>query len=168
MKNRDGVGFHFSHETLPVGLKKFGVDFIVHAGAAAGNVFTHLNTGSEFRIGWNIPSDFGSALIRPATNTNAPADARDPRYQSGKEAFSFYFFTAANARWIIRDIFLDGNSFSDSHNVDKESLVGEFVVGSSIVFKHLKLSYAQVFRSREFELQRSGQSFGSISLSYTY
>ncbi len=146
----------------------FGFDSIIHIGGAAGNVFTHLNTGAEFRIGWNIPTDFGSALIRPAGNTNAPADAHDPRYLSGKDALSFYFFGAVNGRWVLRDIFLDGNTFSDSHSVDKESLVGEFIIGSSMVFKNIKLSYAQVFRSKEFELQRSGQSFGSISISYTY
>lgn len=146
----------------------FGFDTIAHIGGAAGNVFTHLNSGAEFRLGWNIPTDFGSALIRPAGNTNAPTDASDPRYQSGKNAFSFYFFTAANGRWVLRDIFLDGNTFSDSHDVDKKSLVGEIIVGSSIVMQNFKISYAQVFRSKEFNLQRSGQSFGSISLSYTY
>jgi lipid A 3-O-deacylase len=149
-------------------LGSFGFDTIVHVGGAVGNVFTHFNTGAEFRFGWNIPTDFGSALIRPAGNTNAPTDANDPRYQKGRNALSFYFFTAANSRWVLHDIFLDGNTFSDSHSIDKKSLVGEFIIGSSILLKNLKLSYAQVFRSKEFDVQRSGQSFGSISLSYTY
>ena len=146
----------------------FGFDTIIHLGGAVGNVFTNLGGGGEFRIGWNIPTDFGSALIRPAGNTNAPTDSQDPRYLSGKDAFSFYFFTAANGRLVLRDIFLDGNTFTDSHSVDKRTLVGEFILGSSFVFKNLKVSYAQVFRSKEFDLQKSGQNFGSISISYTY
>lgn len=145
-----------------------GFDTIMHGGVALGNVFTHLNTGAEFRFGWNIPTDFGSALIRPAGNTNAPTDATDPRYQHGKNALSFYIFAAANGRWVLRDIFLDGNTFEDSHSIDKKSLVGEFVLGSSVVIKNFKISYAQVFRSKEFKGQANGQSFGSISLSYTY
>lgn len=145
-----------------------GFDTIVHGGAALGNVFTHFSSGAEIRFGWNIPTDFGSALIRPAGNTNAPTDATDPRYQRGKNALSFYLFTAANGRWVLRDIFLDGNTFEDSHSVDKKSLVGEFVLGTSIVVRNFKISYAQVFRSKEFDGQSSGQSFGSISLSYTY
>ncbi len=148
--------------------KSLGFDTILHMGGAVGNVFTNFNSGGEFRIGWNLPTDFGSALIRPAGNTNAPTDAKDPRYQFGQEAFSFYFFAGANGRWVIRDIFLDGNTFSDSHSIDKRALVGEFVVGSSVVFTNLKVSYAQVFRSKEFDGQSSGQNFGSISLSYTY
>ncbi len=149
-------------------LDLFGFDAIVHSGGAVGNVFTHLTTGAEVRIGWNLPTDFGSALIRPAGNTNAPTDANDPRYQYGKSALSFYLFTAANGRWVLRDIFLDGNTFSDSHSVDKKSLVGEVIVGASFVLKNVKLSYAQVFRSKEFDGQASGQSFGSVSISYTY
>ena len=146
----------------------FGFDTIIHGGVALGNVFTNLTSGAEFRFGWNIPTDFGSALIRPAGNTNAPTDATDPRYQQGKNALSFYVFAATNGRWVLRDIFLDGNTFSDSHSVDKKSLVGEFVLGSSFVIKNIKLSYAQVFRSKEYKGQSNGQSFGSISLSYTY
>lgn len=172
LENEIGLALIYDHKQRLIRrtdiVGSFGYDTIVHIGGAAGNVFTHLNSGAEFRFGWNIPTDFGSALIRPAGNTNAPTDATDPRYQHGKDALSFYFFTAANGRWVLRDIFLDGNTFSDSHDIDKKSLVGEVIVGSSIVLKNFKISYAQIFRSKEFDLQRSGQSFGSISLSYTY
>ncbi|MEM7026696.1 MAG: lipid A deacylase LpxR family protein [Pseudomonadota bacterium] len=145
-----------------------GFDTVLHGGVAMGTVFTHFSGGAEFRFGWNLPTDFGSALIRPAGNTNAPTDVNDPRYQTGKQALSAYLFAAANGRFVLRDIFLDGNSFTNSHSVDKESWVGDFVLGASISYRKFKLSYAQVFRSKEFELQQSGQSFGSISLSFTY
>ncbi|MFT5394978.1 MAG: lipid A 3-O-deacylase [Gammaproteobacteria bacterium] len=172
LENEVGIAFIYDRKqrlirrTDMVGL--LGFDTVMHGGVALGNVFTHLNTGAEFRFGWNIPTDFGSALIRPAGNTNAPTDSTDPRYQHGKNALSFYLFAAANGRWVLRDIFLDGNTFEDSHSIDKKSLVGEFVLGSSVVIKNFKISYAQVFRSKEFDGQPSGQSFGSISLSYTY
>ncbi|MEQ8288618.1 MAG: lipid A deacylase LpxR family protein [Gammaproteobacteria bacterium] len=148
--------------------KDLGFDTIVHAGGSLGTVFTNLTAGAEFRLGWNLPTDFGSALIRPAGNTNAPTDARDPRYEQGKQSLSVYFFAATNGRVVLRDIFLDGNTFSDSHSVDKKTLVGEYILGSAISYRSFKLSYAQVFRSREFDQQRSGQSFGSVSISYTY
>ncbi len=148
--------------------KQLGFDAILHAGGAVGTVFTNMTAGAEFRLGWNLPTDFGSALIRPAGNTNAPTDATDPRYESGRQSLSIYMFAASNGRIVLRDIFLDGNTFRDSHSVDKHTLVGEYILGGAISYRSFKLSYAQVFRSREFELQRSGQSFGSISLSYTY
>ena len=148
--------------------RQWGLDFIAHAGVAAGTVFSHLNAGLEFRIGWNLPTDFGTALIRPAGNTNAPADTRDPRYRQDDQSFSFHLFGGTSGRLVFRDIFLDGNTFSDSHNTDKKLLVGDFVLGASLIYKKFKLSYAQVLRTREFDRQSSGQNFGSISLSYTY
>ncbi|MBT7953168.1 MAG: lipid A deacylase LpxR family protein [Gammaproteobacteria bacterium] len=148
--------------------KQWGMDFIAHAGVAAGTVFSHVSAGVEFRIGWNIPTDFGTALIRPAGDTNAPADTKDPRYSRDKQAFSFHLFGGTSGRMVFRDIFLDGNTFSDSHSTGKKLLVGDFVVGVSLIYRKFKLSYAQVLRTKEFDRQRSGQNFGSISLSYTY
>ena len=144
------------------------MDFIVHAGGAAGTVFSHVSAGMEFRIGWNLPTDFGTALIRPAGDTNAPSDTGDPRYQRGGQGFSFHLFGGTSGRLVFRDIFLDGNTFSDSHNVDKKLIVGDFVMGASLIYKKFKLSYAQVLRTKEFDGQASGQNFGSISLSFTY
>lgn len=148
--------------------KLWGADFIVHGGLAAGTVFSHINAGAEFRFGWNLPRDFGTALIRPAGDTNAPADTLDPRYQQASESFSFHVFGGTNARLVLRDIFLDGNTFTDSHNIDKKLFVSSFVLGASIIYGKFKLSYAQVLRTREFDGQNSGQNFGSFSFSYTY
>ncbi len=148
--------------------KQFGLDFIAHAGLAAGTVFAHVNAGLEFRIGWNLPTDFGTALIRPAGDTNAPADTKDPRYSRDIQGFSFHIFGSTSGRLVFRDIFLDGNTFSTSHSIDKKLLVGDFVVGASLIYRKFKLSYAQVLRTSEYERQASGQNFGSISLSYTY
>ena len=74
----------------------------------------------------------------------------------------------ATGRLVARDNFLDGNTFSDSHHVDKEPLVGDAGFGVSLIWRNLKVSYARVLRTREFELQANSQRFGSISLSYIY
>ena len=145
----------------------FGYDLITHAGAALGNVFTYANAGLETRIGWNLPGDFGTSYIRPGGNTNAPTTVGDPRLRS-QQAYGVYVFAAVTGRLVGRDIFLDGNSFRDSHSVDKETLVGDLILGGSLVFHRYKLSYAQVFRTREFEGQGAKHNFGSVSLSITF
>lgn len=144
-----------------------GTDLIVHGGAAAGNVLTYANTGAEVRFGWNLPADFGTSLIRPGGDTNAPSDSSDPRF-STLQRFGIYGFAAATGRAVLRDVFLDGNSFADSHSVEKENLVGDLIVGAGVLAHQFKLSYAQVFRSKEFEEQSGGSSFGSMSLSYSF
>lgn len=147
---------------------QWGVDLITHYGGAAGTVFTNVDAGAELRLGWNLPTDFGSALIRPAGDTNAPADTKDPRYEPRGKTFSFHVFAAATGRLVLHDIFLDGNTFSRSHSVTRELLVGDFVIGASLVYRKVKFSYAQVLRTKEFKAQQGGHNFGSISISYTY
>ena len=146
----------------------WGMDAIAHFGGAVGTVFTHAEAGAELRAGWNIPSDFGTAVIRPAGETNMPTDTSDPRYRAGLDTFGFHVFAAVSGRYVLRNIFLDGNTFTDSHSVDKKDWVGDVALGVSVVYHRFKLSYAQVWRSREFRAQRNSQAFGSLSLSYTY
>jgi hypothetical protein len=144
-----------------------GLDAITHLGAALGNVSTYANTGFELRAGWNLPSDFGDALIRPAGDTNAPVSARDPRLR-GRRGLSLYAFGAASGRAVLHDVFLDGNTFTDSHSVDKEPLVGDLCAGVCLVYGRFKVSYAQVLRTREFERQDEHHTFGSVTLSMSF
>lgn len=171
LKNEPGLVLVYENKSRVVPLKTFegwGFDAITHYGGAAGNVYTYLNTGLEMRFGWNVPTDFGTSLIRPGGETNAPTDSNDPRYTKVGHGFSLHAFAATSARLVLRDIFLDGNTFRDSHSVDKEWLVADFVLGLSMIIDRFKFSYAQVVRTKEFKGQDSGHNFGSISLSITY
>lgn len=170
LDNEPGLAFIYEHKDRVIPASPRGLDFdaITHYGAAVGNVFTYANAGLEMRFGWNLPTDFGSSLIRPGGDNNAPTDSMDPRYRKTGPGFSLHGFAAVSGRLVLRDIFLDGNTFSDSHDVDKKLLVGDVLLGVSLVVDRYKLSYAQVFRSREFDQQSSGHNFGSISLSFTY
>jgi len=143
----------------------FGYDLIGHAGAAAGNVYVYGVGGAEFRLGLNIPRDFGVSLIRPGGDSNAPAL---PNGAGGTDAFGLYAFTALSGRVVGRDLFLDGNTFEDSHSIEKKHVVGDLILGLALRYQGVKISYAQVFRSREFKAQRDPHQFGSISVSYTF
>lgn len=144
-----------------------GFDVITHMGAGIGNVATYVNCGAELRAGWNLPADFGAALIRPAGDTNAPVSSRDPRLSEAGD-FSLHVFGAVSGRAVIRDIFLDGNTFTHSHSVEKENFVADISAGVCLVYDRFKVSYAQVVRTREFEEQDHHHSFGSVTLSISY
>lgn len=133
-------------------------DVILHAGGAVGNVATYLNAGFEFRFGVNIPRNFGVSLIRPAGST---------RFSPGQKP-SIYLFAATNGKYVMQDIFLDGNTFSDSHSVDKEPLVADIAVGLSVSYRDLMLTYANVNRTSEFKAQEKDHTFGSLTLSYFF
>lgn len=146
---------------------KLGFDVIPHLGGALGNVYTYANAGMEARLGWNIPRDFGTSLIRPAGDSNAPLNAQDPRV-SCDQRFGLYVFAAADGRAVLHNIFLDGNTFTDSHSVDKKYFVADIGAGVGLIIHRFKLCYTHVLRTKEFEGQEDDQVFVSITLSFTY
>lgn len=170
LDNEPGVALVYAHKrhlSRSDSAAGWGYDLIAHAGGVIGNVYTYVNAGGELRFGWNVPGDYGTSIIRPGGDTNAPTTVNDPRLAS-RENFGVYVFTAVSGRAVLRDIFLDGNSFKSSHSVDKKPLVGDFVAGLSVAAGSWKLSYAQAWRSREFDGQDRIHNFGSISASYTF
>ncbi|MCB1674962.1 MAG: lipid A deacylase LpxR family protein [Halioglobus sp.] len=146
-------------------------DLITHFGTNLGNARVYANAGFEYRIGLGLPDDFGSAALRPGGDNSAPGrddprmapDGTDPLGQG-----SLHLFTALDARWVLHDIFLDGNTFRDSHSVDKRPVVGDLSVGLGLLYERWKVSVAMVWRSKTFDKQDGVHKFGSISLSYTY
>lgn len=170
LSNEIGINIIYEHknkhirETYSGG---FGYDAITHFGASLGNVATYLNGGIELRSGWNIPADFGTSAVRPGGDNAAPGSSWDPRLSS-KRILGLHLFTSLDARWVLRDIFLDGNTFTDSHSVDKKPLVADISAGFSISYSKLKLSYAQIFRTKEFKSQIDSHSYGSLSISLTF
>lgn len=144
----------------------FGHDFIAHGGASLGNVATHLNFGGEYRIGWDLPDDFGTSAVRAGGDNSAPG--RDgARRQGNRGLHGVHAFLATDVRLVARDIFLDGNTFKDSHSVDKKPLVADAYAGISFLAGRWKISYAQVFRTREFDGQPHHHEYGSMSFSYS-
>jgi lipid A 3-O-deacylase len=170
IKNEPGLAVVYERKWRPLVMGRpggMGFDAIPHLGATLGNVYTYANAGVELRLGWNLPVDFGTSLIRPAGDTSAPAGSGDLRL-SGRHEFGIHLFGALNGRVVLRDIFLDGNTFRDSHSVDKKPFVGEAVAGVSLIYGRVKLSYAQVFQTKFFDSQKDNHSFGAIAISFSY
>lgn len=141
------------------------VDAITHYGYSLGNVKTYLNAGIEVRLGTFLPNDFGTSPIRPASESNAPLaeNASSRMFSSG-----IHTFISVDARAVAHDIFLDGNTFADSHSVSKRYFVGDVAAGVAWQWRGGKITYAQYLRSKEFRSQKDAQSFGSITLSLEY
>lgn len=149
----------------PLG-NSFATDMIPHAGITLGNVFTYANTGFEARIGYNLPVDFGTSLIGSVGGTEAPISMGDPRMNT--KSFGVTFFAGVDGRAIAQNIFLDGNTFTDSHSVDKKNFVADLYAGFSLTCSRFKLTYTHVMRTEEFEGQDGNHYFGSVSLGWTF
>jgi lipid A 3-O-deacylase len=143
---------------------RFGYDVITHYGGSFGNVAIYANSGAEIRFGFHLPDDFGTSALRPGGDNSAPGNA-DPRLRQG---WGVHTFISIDGRLVARNIFLDGNTFQSSHSVDKKYVVADAAFGIAGVYNKWKVSYAQVYRTKEFEAQKDAQSYGSFSVSYSY
>jgi hypothetical protein len=131
-----------------------------HVVGAAGNIYTYLGTGGMLRLGHNLRSDIGPPAISPAFPGTA--------YFRSDKTFSAYLFAGVEGRAVARNIFLDGNTFTDSHSVDTKPLVGDFQAGAAIRWRHARLSFTNVFRSKEFDGQQEPSEYGAINLTVLY
>jgi len=166
------VGFTLAYERMwrwPRHDRRSGFDWelLPHAGAAVGTVRTFANAGVEIRAGLNLPDDFGTSSIGPAATTSTPVDGRMAADRSSFD-IGLYLFARVDGRAVARNIFLDGNTFSDSHSVDSNPFVADLSAGVAVNYKNTKLAYALVYRTKEFKGQEDGQLFGTVSLNWTF
>ena len=145
-----------------------GFDFIPHAGLGVGNAYTGVNMGGQIRFGWNIPNDYGTYLIRAGSDSNAPLDDTDPRFFQPFHRLGLHLFLAVDGKAVARNILLDGNTFRDSHSVDKKPFVVDFIGGVGMIIHQIKITYSYVYRTKEFKAQHDEQQFGAISVSFTF
>jgi len=95
-------------------------------------------------------------------------DDADPRFFEPWRRIGFHGFAAVDGRAIARNLLLDGNTFRDSHSVDKEPFVADVMGGAALIIHRFKITYTYVYRTREFKTQKGEQHFGSISIAYTF
>jgi len=137
------------------------IDISPRLGANLGTVFVDANGGVVLRIGNYLP-----AALPPRINPSATGAGKIMR-PSGS-GIDWYIFAGFEARGVARNLFLDGNTFENSHSVAKDELVYEWSLGVAMNFGPFALSYSFIHRSEEFELQRDAQAFGSINLSVAF
>ena len=164
LKNEPGIVLYY--DRLWVGVAKsrstsggWDIDLSPHAGFALGNVYTHAAAGATIRFGPDLPDHFGLPYIRPSLPGSD--------YFIPSHGFSWYLFAGVEARAVARNIFLDGNTFTDSHSVDKNVLVGEAQVGFAVSLGQYRLAYTHVMRTPEFDGQ-DADMFGSLSLTIAF
>ena len=135
------------------------VDVLPAAGAQLGTVRVAASAGARLRFGQGLERDFGAPRIRPTI--------ADPPAPVG-EGFGWYVFGGVGGYAVARDIFLDGNTWRDSRSVDRKPFVADFEVGAAVFWRNIRLSYTQVWRTKEFEDQSRIFSFGSVSLAFAF
>lgn len=166
------IAFDLTYERIwrwPKHDRRCGMDWelLPHAGATVGTVSTFANVGAEARLGFNLPDDFGTSSIGPAATTSTPVDGMLGANRSSID-IGAYLFARVDGRAVARNIFLDGNTFSNSHSVNSLPFVADLSVGAAANYQNTKLAYAFVYRTKEFKGQEEEQIFGTVSLNWAF
>ena len=136
----------------------WGWDLTRHWGGSLGNFATYANAGAELRYGIRLPDDFGTAPLRPAGENTSPV-----RETAGGN-WNGHLFVALDARWVLHDITLDGNTFKSSHSVDKRPFVADIGYGLAFTHGNWRIAFARYHRTREFRGQQEVPVYGTITV----
>lgn len=131
-------------------------------GATVGNVYTYANAGMSFRFN-PFEGRYQDAPIKVR-----PAMPGTGAYVIPEGLFAWQVFGGVEGRAVAQNIFLDGNTFTDSHSVDKKPFVYDATLGVSTAYGKGRISYALVYRSKEFDEQDDPSIFGTVSLGYRF
>jgi len=134
------------------------VDAFTLAELELGSPVTAANAGATMRLGLNLPRDFGVGQGQPT---------RLARERSSGFPGSFYLFAGTVGRAVGHNVFLDGNTFEDSHSVTRDPFVGELLGGAALQLGKLRLSVTLVARTPEFEERQGDHVFGSLQIGWS-
>lgn len=123
-----------------------------------GNIYTYAGTGASITFG-------PTGLIQDTPPRVRPAMPGTGFFDTPDNKLSWYLFGGLDGRAMARNIFLDGNTFRDSHDVDKKYFVGDANAGFALTYDDYRLAYTLNYRTREFDDQDDASVFGSITLS---
>jgi hypothetical protein len=137
--------------------RRFG-DITAHYGGSIGNLTTFANAGAEVRIGRNLPDNFGTATTLSYGQNTAPT-----RWFGSASRPSIHGYVALDARAVLHDITLDGNTWRDSASVDREAYVAELSLGVALHWRGWQTALGATYRTKEYETQTGDASFGTLT-----
>ncbi|MES2961309.1 MAG: lipid A deacylase LpxR family protein [Pseudomonadota bacterium] len=164
LKDEPGVVLTYERkwrEVFSASRNSAGFDMMPHVGIDLGNVYTDASMGATFRLGYDLPVDYGPPRIRPSL---PGSDFFVP-----VEKISGYLFSTAELRAVGRNIFLDGNTFQESSHVHKKTMVGTLQIGGVVIYKETRISLTRIFVTREYAGPHgNGVKFDALTLSWRF
>lgn len=145
---------------LTASLQRYEIDITPHISGALGNVYTFAGGGVTLRFGPDLPNDYGA----PRLNYGLPSAG----VLSPMKSIGWYVFAGVEGRAVAHNIFLDGNTFVDSRQVDREVLISDLQLGLVLDWPKTRISYSHIYRSKEFKTQADRHGFATLSFTFKY
>jgi hypothetical protein len=147
---------------LPIGsIGGLETDALPALTAAVGDVRTYAQVGMTFRLGQGLNSDFGVPRVRPGLSGGEVFVPTRP--------FAWYVFAGVDGQAVAYDILLENNPFRGGPHVSTVWDVAEMQAGFAIMAYGMRLTFAYVAQTKEFNGQIGGlHQFGSAAISIRF
>jgi len=157
--------FQLLHERtwrLPLGtIGSFEADVLPALTIGVGNLRDYVQVGASFRFGQGLNSDFGVPRLRPGLSGGDVFTPTRP--------FAWYLFAGADGQAVGYDLLLESSPFRGGPHVSRIWDVGEIQGGFAVMAYGMRLTFAYVARTQEFNGQSGGpHQFGGASLSIRF
>jgi len=128
-------------------------DILPGVDAALGNIDIHAGLRATARAGYNIPNRH-EVPGRPTS--------------TGWGAFGAYMFVTGGGKAVVHSIFLDGNTWQDSHSVERDPWVATLRSGVGLALGPFEVLASHHYVTREFATQKHSDSYGSVVLAIKF
>ena len=167
LKNELGVNLRYVYNWRIVhNFESVESAIIPYAEGDFGNISIGATGGITARIGWNIPKDFGMSTINTGSETGISIYNQHQNRLNKKWSFAFNFNISGSA--VVRDIFLDGNTFVESHSVDKRYFIASGGLGFTSRYKRYSLDYYYQKQTKRYDSEKLKHGYGSVILSLAF
>jgi len=168
LNNELGVNFKGTHKWMVRSKKftKYECALVPFMSLELGNIAIRTTLGTSARFGYNIPKDFGLSSIDIGADPGIASYNNYLKKSRNRLCYSLNLNLAGS--YVIRDIFLDGNTFSKSHSVEKEPFVYYYGVGLSFRYGDIALDIMHTYNSKKYKLENHGHGVDTLTLSWFY
>ncbi len=144
-------------------------DAAINGNVGLGNLFTQISVALEMRFGHNMPPGFVYVPDPIGVSMHYMASLKPANQQKG----SFYATLVFRGSVFGHNILLDGNTFSDSHYVDKEPLVGMAIAGLHYENKSWGIHFNMMTSSNNVDVDKAPlaegrERLGSVNVEWRF
>ena len=134
------------------------LDLVTAVNSGIGNLRSDIGAGVGLRWGLDLQSNFSSADAFPAQKLNGGHNSPN----------GWYCFANASAFYVVNDIFMDGNTFQDSHSVNLIHQQYGVSLGVMANIYNWNIVYTLLQLSDQYHSQSERSRFGSLTLTYYF
>lgn len=134
------------------------MDVITGVNAGFGNLLSDANAGVGIRWGQQLQSSFSSSSPFVVQKFNGLDSTPN----------GWFLFANISGSYVLNDIFINGNTFSDSHSVDLIHWQAGASVGAQLNLYNWNFIYSMIYTTDQYTTQSEDTRLGTITITYNF